>query len=60
LEERILRLTSTFMAEGNDHARYEIQRELNALQIAVEHYKAALRIEHDLSNATRSDAVVRY
>ncbi|GAC1646738.1 MAG: hypothetical protein NVS9B15_05030 [Acidobacteriaceae bacterium] len=48
LEERIVRLSAQFMAETDDGARYEIQRELNALQIALEHYKTALKIEGEI------------
>lgn len=48
LETRIERLSASFMAEMDDSARNDIQRELNALQIAVEHYRAALAIEERL------------
>lgn len=48
LEERIERLSASFMAESNDLARHDLQRELHALEIAVDHYRAALAIEERL------------
>jgi len=49
LEDRIVRLSATFMSESNGAIRNDIQREINALQIALEHYKSALAIEEKLA-----------
>ena len=48
LEERISRLSSSFMSESDDAARADIQREIHALEIAVDHYRSALGIEERL------------
>lgn len=40
LEDRIITLNANFMDEPDDDRRNAVQRELNALQIAVGHYQA--------------------
>ena len=40
LQDRILTLSADFMAEADDNRRNAVQRELNALEIAVAHYEA--------------------
>jgi hypothetical protein len=54
LEERIVTLNANFMTEADDFKRAAVQRELNALQIVVEHYRAAMRVERGL-NTSRSE-----
>lgn len=52
LEERIVTLNANFMTEPDDDKRAAVQRELNALQIAVDHYRAAMRVDHDLKTSS--------
>lgn len=40
LEDRIVTLNANFMDEPDDDRRNAVQRELNALQIALDHYQA--------------------
>lgn len=40
LQDRILTLNSSYMEEPDDSRRNAVQRELNALEIAVAHYEA--------------------
>lgn len=45
LEARLEILNAVFMTEISDRERMNIQRELFALQTALDHYKAALDLE---------------
>lgn len=45
LETHLETLNVVFMAEISDNQRMNIQRELFALQTALDHYKAALDLE---------------
>ena len=54
LEERIVILNANFMTELDDTKRAAVQRELNALQIVVDHYRAAMRVEES-SKSSRSE-----
>ena len=52
LEERIVTLNANFMTEQDDVKRAAVQRELNALQIAVDHYRAAMRVEPGMKTSS--------
>ncbi len=43
LEERVMFLTARFMSETDDASRHSIQRELNAVEMALEHHRSTLK-----------------
>jgi hypothetical protein len=51
LQQRVSALNSSFMSEMDAEKRNAIQRELHALQIAIEHYRAALKAERTLNGS---------
>jgi hypothetical protein len=51
LQRRVSALNTSFMSEMDAEKRNVIQRELNALQIAIEHYRAALQAERTLNDS---------